>query len=130
LRGGLIAANRERRRRDLFNRKRSRKELSRRLLSIDFSLVGQEEQRREEDDSDEDDDIYSGITYYIEMHQLGLRNERIVSPLDNSCCSLVAKAQGCWVSARFPSRPKYIRKKVSEITKKIAKSHANQKKKY
>ena len=53
-------AARERRRRDLFNKKRSRKELSRRLLSIDFSLVGGQEERREEEDSDEDDDIYSG----------------------------------------------------------------------
>jgi len=53
-------AIRERRRRDLFNKKRSRKELSRRLLSIDFSLVGGQDDRREEDESDEDDDIYPG----------------------------------------------------------------------
>ena len=51
---------RERRRRELFNKKRSRKELSRRLLSVDFSLVGQEERRDEEEESDEDDDIYPG----------------------------------------------------------------------
>ena len=54
-----MAVYRERRRRELFNKKRSRKELSRRLLSIDFALVGQEE-RREEEESDEEDDMYSG----------------------------------------------------------------------
>jgi hypothetical protein len=60
-------AARERRRRDLFNKKRSRKELSRRLLSIDFSLVGGQEERREEEDSDEDDDIYSGNKDDLDM---------------------------------------------------------------
>ena len=52
-----------------FNKKRSRKELSRRLLSIDFSLVGQEE-RREEEESDEEDDIYSGKYNFSVYHTI------------------------------------------------------------
>jgi hypothetical protein len=59
----VVDTFRERRRRELFNKKRSRKELSRRLLSIDFSLLGQEE-KKEEEESDEEDDIYLGITIY------------------------------------------------------------------
>ena len=64
-----LAVYRERRRRELFNKKRSRKELSRRLLSIDFSLVGQEE-RREEEESDEEDDIYSGKYNFSVYHTI------------------------------------------------------------
>ncbi|XP_023321114.1 transient receptor potential cation channel subfamily V member 5 isoform X3 [Eurytemora carolleeae] len=55
-RGG-IKVDRERRRKDLFNKKRSRKELSKRLLSMDFSLLEQEQ--KQESDSEEDD-IYTG----------------------------------------------------------------------
>ena len=57
-RGG-IKVDRERRRKDLFNKKRSRKELSKRLLSMDFSLLEQEQ--KQESDSEEDD-IYTGVT--------------------------------------------------------------------
>ena len=53
---------RETRRRDLFNKKRSRKELSKRLLSLDFTVLEQEAATKAEQSDEDEDGFFTGTT--------------------------------------------------------------------